>query len=88
MILSPKEKAIELVENIRNVKHTKLSDYLVIYNPTAKVLALLCVDEIINSRKDDNNFKDILLSTGSNYYSPHPMYLNYWLEVKKEIENL
>jgi hypothetical protein len=88
MILNPKEKALELVENFRNVKHTKLSDYSIIYNPTAKVLALLCVDEIIKSRKEDKNFDDTLLSKGSNYYSPHPMYLTYWLQVKEEIENL
>jgi hypothetical protein len=87
MILSPKEKALELVEIFRNVKHTKLSDYSIIYNPTAKVLALLCVDEIINSRKEDKEFDDTLFVTNQ-YCTPHPKYLTYWLQVKKEIENL
>jgi hypothetical protein len=73
--MTPKEKALELVEKFRNVKHTKLSDYSVIYNPTAKVLAKLCVDEILNAI-DWHKFE-----------VPNEQ-LEYWEQVKKEIENL
>jgi hypothetical protein len=83
----PKEKAIDLVENFRNVKHIKLSDYSVIYNPTAKQLAILCVKEIIESRKEDSSFDDTLKHK-NDYSTLHPMYLTYWIQVINEIENL
>jgi len=54
----------------------------------AQRCALIAVDEIIESRKDDSMFGDTLLSTSSEYYNPHPMYLTYWLQVKQEIEKL
>lgn len=54
----------------------------------AKRCALIAVDEIIESRKDDSRFGDTLLSTSSEYYTPHPMYITYWLQVKQEIEKL
>ena len=76
-MITPKEKALEMVENFRNVKHTKLSDYSVIYSPTAKVLAKLCVDEIINALK----IADITSMDGS-------WYINEWEQVKQEIEKL
>jgi hypothetical protein len=47
---------------------------------------LIAVDEIIESRKDDGAFDDTKL--GSEYYTPHPMYLSYWNLVKKEINKL
>lgn len=43
---TPKEKAEELVEMFMNIKQLKLSDYSIIYHPTAKQCALLTVDEI------------------------------------------
>jgi len=46
------------------------------------------VDEIIKSREDDGAFDDTLSSTSSEYYTAHPMYLTFWLEVKQEIEKL
>jgi hypothetical protein len=54
----------------------------------AKQCALIAVDEIIKSREDDRHFDDTLSSTGSEYYTAHPMYLTYWQEVKQEIEKL
>ena len=54
----------------------------------AKECALISVKEIIKSRREDSHFDDTLSSTGSEYYTPHPMYLTYWLQVKQEIEKL
>ena len=54
----------------------------------AKQCALIAVDEIILSRKDDNQFDDTLWAKSSNMYSMHPMYLKYWQEVKQELEKL
>ena len=53
-----------------------------------KQSALVTVNEIIESREDDSAFDDTMWENASEYYSPHPMYLNYWLKVKIEIEKL
>jgi hypothetical protein len=78
MELTPKEKAKELVEKYRGVAH---SDF---HNQTGydeaqreenqKQCALIAVDEIINSRPaiTDSQIQ----------------YINYWNEVKQEINNL
>jgi hypothetical protein len=44
---TPKEKAEELVEMFMNIKQQKLSDYSIIYYPTAKQCALIVVAEIM-----------------------------------------
>jgi hypothetical protein len=44
---TPKEKAEELVEMFMNIKQLKLSDYSIIYYPTAKQCALIAVAEIM-----------------------------------------
>jgi len=46
---------------------------------------MITIGEIIKSRKDDSRFGDTLLSTSSEYYTPHRMYTTYWLRVKQEI---
>ena len=82
----PKDKAIELYIkyiDAYNDRNLQVSDY-----KFAKQCALIAVDEIILSRKDDSQFDDTLWAGGSDMYTMHPMYLNYWLEVKKEIEKL
>ena len=81
--MTPKEKAIELVGKY----------YVTIYHTInqqqkAKECALIAVDKTILSRKDDSQFDDTLWAGGSDMYTMHPMYLNYWLDVKKEINNL
>jgi hypothetical protein len=48
-MLSPKEKAVELVEMFMNIKQQKLSDYSIIYHPTAKQCALIAVNEILDA---------------------------------------
>lgn len=70
----PKDKAQELVSSFMSIKNIKLSDYSVIYLPTAKQCALIAVNEIINSRKQ-------ILVQSIKFYE-------YWKEVKQEIEKL
>ena len=83
--MTPKEKAKELFDKMFLVIENK-GMYDDLYR--AKQCALIAVDEIILSRKDDSQFDDTLWAGGSDMYTMHPMYLNYWQEVKQEIENL
>jgi hypothetical protein len=76
--MTPEEKAKELID--------KFTFEIGKFN--AKQSALVTVNEIIESRKDDIAFNDTMWGNASEYYRPHPMYLNYWNLVKKEIENL
>jgi hypothetical protein len=70
--MTPKEKAEELVNSFMNIRKQKLADYSIIYHPTAKQCALIAVDEIINS-------------TSWQYITNG---LDFWNEVKQEIEQL
>jgi len=83
--MTPKEKAVELFRTLYQVRSNAGSDITKFF---AKQSALIVVKEIIKSRKEDPNFDDTLISTGSEYYTPHPMYLTYWNLVKEEIEKL
>lgn len=72
----PKEKAESLVDEIMlSTKNAKLSDYSQIYSPTAKKIALLMVNEMINSIKliDPNNNSGLI---------------GFWNDVKIYIEKL
>ena len=51
--MTPKEKALELVDKYMNIRNVKLSDYSIIYLPTAKQCALIAVDEIIEALKNN-----------------------------------
>jgi len=84
--MTPKEKAKELVNKFYVILMKKNYPN-VAQMGAAKECALLSVDEIIESRKEDNGFNDTLLSV-SEYWTAHPMYLTYWQEVKQEIEKL
>ena len=84
--MTPKEKAEELVNKYRDTIISFLSDNMKDMN--AKRCALISVKEIIKSREEDGHFDDTLSSRGSEYYTPHPIYLTYWLKVKQEIEKL
>jgi len=84
--MTPKEKAKELFG--------KYATYVVMWagdvntsHQNCKQCALIAVDEIIQSRNQDKRFDDTLTST-SEYWTAHPMYLTYWKEVKQEIEKL
>ena len=76
--MTPEEKAKELID--------KFTFEIGKFN--AKQSALVTVNEIIESREDDSACDDTMWENASEYYSPHPMYLNYWLKVKIEIEKL
>ena len=78
--MTPKEKAEELVYKFCTFPQLDWTD--------AKQCALIAVDEIIESRKDDAQFDDALLSTSSGYYTAHPMYKTYWMQVKQQLEKL
>lgn len=84
---TPQEKAKELVD-----KFARIDGYVDSIDLSKcefeKKCALIAVDEIVESRNDDRRFNDVLSSISSEYYTPHPMYLTYWLQVKQEIENL
>jgi hypothetical protein len=71
--MTPKEKAKELVNRYMNLNKVKLSDYSVIYTPTAKQCALIAVDEILN----------VLWHTHKNETE-----YRYYQEVKQEILKL
>ena len=93
--MTPKEKAVELVVKFYQTSPDEawINEPLGIYEEynawkQAKQCALLTVDEIIESRKEDKGFNDTLLSRASEYWTAHPMYLTYWKEVKQEIEKL
>lgn len=49
--MSPKEKAMQLIEEFSKMNSGKLSDYTRIYYPTAKMCALRTVNEVINSHE-------------------------------------
>lgn len=85
--MTPKEKARQLVHSFTYLNSNKMSDYSRIEHPTAKVCALMVVDEIERSREEDVRFDDSFLAK-SQYHTAHPMYSTYWKEVREEIENL
>lgn len=73
-----KQEAERLIERFRTAHSEKLSDYTFIEYPTAKVLALICVEEI---------------SKHAPYLKQYPPILDeecveYWDEVKKQIQEL
>ena len=87
--LTSKEKAIELVHTFMDIgEEQEYNTPRYLSKDIAKQCALIVVDEIISSREDDGAFDDTLSSMSSEYYTPHPMYLTYWKQVKQEIEKL
>ena len=74
--MNPKDKAEELLNKIMaSTENAKLSDYSQIYSPTAKKIALLMVDEIINSVV----ITDLIIAENQ---------FKYWEKVKTEINKL
>ena len=54
--MTPKEKAIELIDKFQELNRSKISDYSRIEYPTAKQCALIAVDEVLRAAfyaKDD-----------------------------------
>jgi hypothetical protein len=85
--MTPKEKAEELVRKFLSSEDSD-GDRDVRDVHAAIRCAIITVDEIIRSREDDGAFDDTLSSTSSEYYTPHPMYLTYWLQIKQELKKL
>lgn len=90
--MTPKEKAEDLfskfIDEIPPNQEKDINKFMEVDREATKQCALIAVDEILLSRKDDSQFDDTLWAGGSDMYTMHPMYLNYWLEVKKEIEKI
>jgi hypothetical protein len=71
--MTPKEKAKELVNNMFNCDKSTPEESMAMLYPHAKQCALISVDEII----------EIVYNSLTSIQE-----LNYWLEVKDEIEKL
>jgi hypothetical protein len=82
--MTPKEKAIELVEMFMNIKKQKLADYSIIYHPTAKQCALIAVNEILSSFS--NIYDDFVVEPS--VVGGYKNMKKYWEQVKQEIEQL
>ena len=74
--MTSKEKAEELVNKYMNIGQIKMSDHSRIYLPTAKQCALIAVDEILDYITTSLDIQTSLAA------------VNYWQEVKQEIEKL
>jgi hypothetical protein len=73
--MTPKEKAIELVDKMLYCYQGHLDAY------TAKQCALIAVDEVLNlDLHSVGDYKD--------FDTPSEWYISYWQEVKHEIEKL
>jgi hypothetical protein len=79
--MTPKEKAINLIEQFRNVEWIEENKKTIKFNwiqfQEAKQCALIVVDEVINNWKDEATIQ-----------FPYGKVINYWNVVKEEIEKL
>jgi hypothetical protein len=75
--MTPKEKAEEMVDAFMNIKSMKLSDYSVIYHPTAKQCARIAV----NLHLEELHKMKLI-------FSDRELHYKFWQEVKQEIETL
>ena len=80
--MTPKEKAEELVDRYMNIRNVKLSDYSIIYLPTAKQCALIAVNEMIDV------YASACVAMGMSKEDAEKQESKYLLEVKQEIEAL
>jgi hypothetical protein len=76
--MTPKEKAIELIDKFK-LKHKFFTNSFI--KTTAKQCALIAVDEIINS-------SPLEPAHPYDYVIAEQEAMEFWQEVKKEIENL
>ncbi len=83
--MTPKEKAEALVDAFMNIKSMKLSDYSMIYHPTAKQCALIAVDEILKDLKESFEVAEDLHPHAKGLIAGS---LTSWQQVKQEIESL
>jgi hypothetical protein len=85
--MTPQEKAEQLYNKFLSALPHPETTNAAVYS-IAKQCALIAVNEIIESRKDDVAFNDTMWENASEYYKPYPMYLNYWFKLRQEIENI
>jgi hypothetical protein len=84
-MLNPNAKAMELFDKFSYELGSSCENTTIKFElDLTKRLCLMSVNEIIESRKDDKRFDNTSLQH-SEYYSLHPCYLSYWLEVIKKI---
>lgn len=85
--MKPKEKAIELVEKFKKYAHSNPSNeselFYRILKENAKECALICVDEILQSKPTFLNSKNDVV-----YFLGNTETELFYRKVKKEIENL
>ena len=74
--MTPKEKAIQLVDRFFNAESQKLSDYSRIYHPTAKQCALISISETLEELSNYCGIEE--LESAKEFYN----------EVVNEINNL
>jgi hypothetical protein len=85
--MTSQEKAEQLYNKFLSALPHPETTNVAVYS-IAKQCALIAVDEVIESRKDDVAFNDTMWENASEYYKPHPMYLNYWFKLRQEIESI
>jgi len=80
--MTPKDKAIELHENFWSVYYADLAeDFTYKYiSDISKKCALICVDEIVNTKS--------LKNRSCGYITLNERHIEFWNEVKQEIEKL
>ncbi len=79
--MTPKEKAAELVKKMYAIHSNSASDITLHF---AKQCAMIAVNEIINSNPNNPLFSDKKTENGYTDMTP----IDYWQEVKQEIEKL
>lgn len=85
----PQEKAEELVDLYYNkIQHTISNEYLKVIKEIAKVCALIAVDEILKSEPLEPNNIPEWLQPEDWFSEANKSAVEYWVEVKKEIEAL
>lgn len=77
-LLPPKDKAEDLLNKMTTTS-SKLSDYSMIYSPTAKSHALIAIDEILKYCSSDEKY--IVMGK-------YMTLTEYFKEVARELENL
>jgi hypothetical protein len=81
--MTPREKAEELIEKFMDTKSLKLSDYSKIEYPTAKICALIVVNELYVALKNT-----LAPAHGVKPGQDYKYNNQYWEQVKEEINNL
>ena len=86
--MTPKEKAEELVKNFRHYSALQLGYMGHMSNKdTAKQCALIAVDEILKA-PFENSYIDLIPNEAEDTSWFWDKFIEYWQQVKQEIENI